>query len=131
MKPSGYQWIVNRWPLIEQGLSRLDCLGWFGRVFPGRPLVKSSCIGCPYHSDRQWLDIAKADPQGMARTIALDNRLRDPEHAIRVGGGEEYLHKSCKPLSEVLERLRRIEAEGEQLSMFSGYGNECAGVCEV
>lgn len=28
MKPSRVQYIVNRWPLIEQGVSRQDCLKW-------------------------------------------------------------------------------------------------------
>ena len=43
----------------------------------------------------------------------------------------EFLHKSGKPLEEVIVKLKRNAAEGQQLSMLDGYGNECAGVCEV
>ena len=62
MKPSGKSWIENAWPLIEAGMTRLDCLRWFESHYPGRPLVKSSCVGCPFHSDAQWLALAECWP---------------------------------------------------------------------
>lgn len=52
VKNSSERWNVNRWPLIERRMSRMDCLAWMERNgFPQPP--KSSCIGCPYHSDWQ------------------------------------------------------------------------------
>ena len=49
MKPSFESWQVNRWPLVEQRMSRQDCLTWLRRYgYPEPP--KSSCIGCPFHS---------------------------------------------------------------------------------
>lgn len=53
MKPARQQWIVNRWPLIELGMSRADCLSWLERHgYPAPP--KSACLGCPFHSQRTW-----------------------------------------------------------------------------
>ncbi len=50
MKPSFEDWQVSRWPLIEKGVTRQDCLRWLERH--GYPtLPKSSCIGYPFHSD--------------------------------------------------------------------------------
>ena len=132
IKPASRAYITNRWPLIEQKLTRQDCLDWFHRVYPGRPLVKSSCIGCPFHSDKQWLEMADQDPEGMQKAIELDAQLRVPDRpSILAGGPEEYLHSSLMPLGDALDKLRRIAAEGSQLSLLDGYGNECAGVCEV
>ena len=129
MKSSRVQYITSRWPLIEAGMSRLDCLAWFQEKYPGRPLVKSSCIGCPYHSDKQWLELSRADPEGMQRTIELDHSLRLPG---RFGDDSpRYLHGSLRPLDQVLERLERVDAEGQQLSMLDGMGNECEGLCGV
>ena len=51
-KDSQVQYIVNRHPLIEAGMSRTDCVAWFAERYPGRNLSKSSCVGCPFHSDR-------------------------------------------------------------------------------
>ena len=62
MKPSFEDWQVNRWPLIERGMTRQDCLRWLERH--GYPLPpKSSCIGCPFHSDEMWRQIRDHDPK--------------------------------------------------------------------
>ena len=131
MKPSGVKYIENIWPLIDAGMSRADCVRWFSANYPGQPLAKSSCIGCPYHSDRQWLDLAKADPDGMERTIALDEWLRDPARTVgRIAPPTEYLHKSRTPLRDALERLQRQEARSPKLIPDDdGIGNECTGYC--
>ena len=53
MKPSVEDWQMNRWPLIEQRMSRRDCLAWLRRNhYPTPP--KSACIGCPFHDNGRW-----------------------------------------------------------------------------
>ena len=62
MKPSFEPWQINRWPLVEHGMTRLDCLRWLARHdYPPPP--KSACIGCPFHSDDHWRDMRDHDPQ--------------------------------------------------------------------
>ena len=132
MKDSGVGYVENRYPLIERNMNRLDCLAWFRERYPGRPLVKSSCVGCPFHSDAEWVRLMDADPDGIKKAIALDERLRSPDrpqnpNTLRL---PEFLHRKG-PLRDVLTKLKRIADEGQQLSMFDGFGNECEGHCGV
>lgn len=123
MKPAAQQYISNRWPLIEMGISRLHCLEWMRESgYPKPP--KSSCLGCPYHDNKQWLDIKKNSPSEWAETVAMDA-------AIRVKGGKgsaafterQFMHRSMVPLDQV--DFRQIENQADL------FGDECEGVCGV
>ena len=134
MKDSGVGYIAHRFPLVEMRMTRLDCLAWFKENYPGRPLVRSSCVGCPFHSDAEWLHLANDCPDDMERAIALDERLRSPDrpqnpNTLRL---PEYLHKSGKPLGEAIAKLQRDAADGQQMSWLKdAFGNECEGLCGV
>jgi len=120
MKPSAEPWKRHRWPLIERGMARHDCLLWMERK--GYPLPpKSSCIGCPYHSDHEWRAI-KADPEAWADAVMLDEIIREPVRGMR---GRQYMHRSCVPLSEI---DLSTAADHGQVDMFN---NECEGMCGV
>ena len=128
MKPSGVRYAETRYPLIERGMSRQDCLEWWRERYPGRPLVKSACLGCPYQSDARWLENARADPEGMRETIEIDRDIREMGNQP---GMRKYLHRSCEPLADVIARLERLDALGKQLSLWEDWGNECSGMCGV
>ena len=135
-KDSRERWIQNAYPLIEAGMSRSDCAAWFQQHYPGQPLAKSSCIGCPYHSNREWLQLYREDPEGMARTVALDERLRDPARVeIEKNGKPKYLHRSLRPLGEVLVNLDLQDRMQGRLSdpnaNGDGFANECDGYCNT
>ena len=49
MKDSRDRWMTNRYPLIEERMSRNDCAGWWTARYD-RPLERSACVGCPYQS---------------------------------------------------------------------------------
>ena len=132
MKPSGRSWIENTWPLIDMGFNRVDCQRWFEERYPSRPLVKSSCVGCTYHSDKEWLRLYREASDDMERTIALDERLRDPNRPKHHSDiYDQFLHRKCIPLRQVLEKLDRDDRAGQQLAMLDGFGNECEGHCGV
>lgn len=119
MKPSQDAWKVHRWPLIEQGMSRNDCLRWMERK--GYPLPpKSSCIGCPFHSDNEWR-LIKADPISWADALEVDKAIRQQSGER----GQQFMHRSCVPLDQV--DLSTAEDHG-QIDMFN---NECEGMCGV
>ena len=130
---SKVQWLVNTYPLIDLGLTRAMCLAWFRQEYPGRPLVKSSCVGCPFHADADWLRLAKDTPAQMDEAIVLDERLRDPERPrhSKDRGGMQYLHKSAQPLGNVIEHLAHIDSLGQQMDFGDAFANECMGVCAV
>lgn len=119
MKPSREAWVEHRWPLIELGMSRTDCLTWMrDQGYPQPP--KSSCTFCPYHGPEQWQH-TRADPAAWAQAVEIDNRIRMLWHG-RVPSGL-YLHRSLKPLEEAV-------AENSPTGP-DGFGNECEGICGV
>jgi hypothetical protein len=116
-KPSQVQYIVNHFPLLDLRMSRNDCLRWLERHdYPKPP--KSSCIGCPFHSDTEWRSLTTTE---FADAVEVDTAIRR-QPGFR---GEQYMHRSLKPLSEV--DLSTAEERG-QGNLFN---NDCEGMCGV
>jgi hypothetical protein len=121
MKPSGVSYVTNRWPLVEERLSRSDCLLWLERHgYPTPP--KSSCVFCPYRGDQQWRDLRAGPPADWAHACAVDEKLRNPDQVARFRG-RLFVHPSRQPLADV--DLATAEDRG-QLNLFL---NECEGHC--
>lgn len=117
MKPSRVQYITNTFPLIGKEMSRNDCLAYMAeRQYPTPP--KSSCIGCPFHSDEQWRALA---PDEFADAVEVDRAIRN-QPAFR---SQQFMHRSLKPLDQV--DFSTAEERG-QLNLFI---NECEGMCGV
>ena len=125
MKPSRDKWCENRWPLIEKNMSRQDCIRWFEEKYPMQVLEKSACIGCPFRNDAGWREMKITDPKSFSEAVAFDLSLRNHQNGRSNFEGELYLHRSCKPLSQV--DFRNLEDKG-QMNMFN---NECEGMCGV
>jgi hypothetical protein len=118
MKPASVQYMVNRWPLIELGMSRIDCLSWLkAHGYPEPP--KSSCIGCPFHNNEQW-KATKADPEAWADAIEVDEAIRN-QSGFK---GQQFSHRSCVPLREADFRTK-TEKEADL------FNNDCEGMCGV
>lgn len=116
-KPSQVQYIVNRFPLLEAGMSRQDCLRWLREHdYPTPP--KSSCIGCPFHSDAEWRSL---DAEEFADAVAVDRAIR---HQPKMRA-TQFVHRKLVPLDQV--DLSTPEERG-QLNLFN---NECEGMCGV
>jgi hypothetical protein len=127
MKPSPNKWAVNRWPLIEKRMSRRDCLKWLAEQGYSTP-PKSSCIGCPYHSNSAWREMRDKRPEEWADAVAIDKAIRDPidvDKGLRKRKGQQFMHPKRVPLDEV--DLSTAEEWG-QLDLFN---NECEGLCGV
>jgi hypothetical protein len=121
MKPSFEDWQANRWPLIEQRMTRHNCLRWLERH--GYPLPpKSACIGCPFHSDDHWRDMRDHDPDAWTDAVSVDHAIRTGFRGIR---GEVYLHRSAVPLDQA---DLTTDADRGQLDLWP---NECEGMCGV
>ena len=119
MKPSQWGWKKHRWPLIEKSMSRWDCLQWMERK--GYPLPpKSSCIGCPYHSDNEWR-LIRDDPEAWADALEMDEVIRTQNKIA----GTQYMHRSCVPLKDA---DLSTAADHGQTDLFN---NDCEGMCGV
>lgn len=122
MKPSPQYWITRKYPLIEQRLSRQDCLDWLRRHgFPRPP--KSSCIGCPYHSHAHWREMARHRPEEFADAVAFEAELQRGK--LPGVTGTPYLHKRMIPLADAVE----IDLKPTRNQAAFGFMDECEGVC--
>ena len=117
MKPSRVQYIRNSFPLIDRGITRQDCLRWMQeRQYPRPP--KSSCIGCPFHSDAQWRALTDEE---FADAVVVDRAIRNQPKM----NSQQFMHRSLKPLDKV--DFSTAEERG-QINLFL---NECEGMCGV
>jgi hypothetical protein len=143
MRTSTNHWETLRYPLIMdmtsprrdtlfgRGWDRPDCLEWMvAEGYPEPP--RSACVGCPFHSDEEWVRMRDNDPEAWADAVSFDHAIRAASAALQDTGklgrlvGLPYLHRSCVPLDEV-----SFKVQDKQAALDNGFGNECAGVCGV
>lgn len=124
MKESREKIIMHRWPLVDAGMKRRDCLAWMeSHGFPTPP--RSACTFCPYHSDSEWRRLRDESPEEFSSVVAFELELQSVKRKTDNMRGVPFLHNSLKPLSEV---DFSTEEERGQLNMFN---NECEGMCGV
>lgn len=106
--------------VLTEPWSREDCLGWLHDTFPLREVPRSSCIGCPYHSNEEWRRV-KANPVEWADAIEVDEAIRNQENPSLIG--TPFLHRSALPLVDA------DLSDKPQDDFFFGMSNECLGMC--
>jgi hypothetical protein len=114
------RWSVNRFPLLEQRMSRRDCINWINeKGFPMPP--RSACVFCPFRTAADWRSLKANDPEGFETACEIDRLLRETNE----GRMKEklYVHRSLKPLSEV--DFSTAEEQGQ------GMLNICEAGCGV
>jgi hypothetical protein len=94
-------WQINRWPLIELGMTRQDCRDWVAR-HGFRAAHRSACLWCPNRPASYWPALKRDQPALFAQAVALDEFLR---HGINGLRGQAYLHPSARPLAEAVGDL--------------------------
>lgn len=122
--PSKVRFERNRHPLLEKRMNRGDCLLWLKRHgYPEPP--KSSCIGCPFHSNALWRSMRDDAPGEWADAVGVDRAIRNPieREGTAPMRGKQFTHPKRVPLDEV--DLSNAEDAG-QLNLFI---NECEGMC--
>lgn len=122
VKPSNKSWMVRVHPLVQLRMSRQDCIDWLRQSqFPIPP--KSSCIGCPFHSNVHWREMARTQPAEFADAVAFEQAL----HQGKLPGvtGTPYLHRRMIPLHQAVEMdLKPLRDQATFAWM-----DECDGVC--
>jgi hypothetical protein len=126
MRTSDVRYITHRYPLVEGRMTRWDCQRWL-QAHGWTDVPKSSCIGCPFHADRQWRELRDRSPEEWADAVAFDQAIRgghvQPDGKVQLLG-EAYLHSSLVPLAQA--DLSTPEDRG-QLNLFEA---DCqSGVC--
>jgi len=116
-KLSNKWWQTNYYPLIDLGMNRDDCKRWLDKNGFG-DVPRSACIGCPFRSNRSWINMRENNPDDWLDAIDFDKAIRTKKGF----NGERFLHKDCVPLSEVILSL-------EELGQMSMWDQECSGMC--
>lgn len=120
--PTTRAWITNRYPLIDAGLYRGNCVEIVRRAGLPTPR-KSACIFCPYHDDAYWRELRKESPAEFEQAAKYDARIRDSSQA---GVSRSvFLHRSLKALRDV------DFGTDATPQMDFGFQNECEGMCGV
>ncbi len=153
MRDSDVKYITNRYPLVEMRWSRGDCAEWLKENGFGVP-SKSSCIGCPYHSNTTWLSLNEkeradaievdeairdtyatregsisAKPTSENQTelfdlAEMDTKHNDPNRIPQKNGMKLYLHTSGDPLAKFYKNSKNAGTE-----LFDPTTQECTGNC--
>jgi hypothetical protein len=124
MKPARKAWVEHRWPLIDAGMKRHDCLRWMERMgYPKPP--RSACIYCPFHSDAEWRRLKDEEPKEFARAVQFERDLQHAKSQTDNQRGKPFLHNSLKPLDQVDLSTDIERGQGEM------FGNDCTGLCGV
>ena len=127
MKDSRLRFIVHRFPLVEQRITRNHCIDYLNDL--GLPVpIKSACIGCPYRQASEWIELRLNAPEEWADAVAFDKANRNNPLAERGGStaDELFVYKKAEPLATADLALHATkQRKGKQLAMF------CDGFCGV
>lgn len=124
MNQSTVKFIVNRYPLIEQRITRNDCIDYLESHDLPVP-IKSACIGCPYHTASEWLELQETAPEEFEDVVLFDEQIRNLAALKRHNDDAVYVYRKAKPLKEAdFEADAKRERQGKQLPLMiceSGY----------
>lgn len=121
IKPSRTPWVTNEWPLVDARLRRHQCVDIV--VEAGLPVPsKSSCVFCPYHSDRYYKWMKEQYPRDFEAACVFDDELRNGVVArySETVRSEIFIHRTLQPLRNV-DFNRQPEL----------FDEECEGYCGV
>jgi hypothetical protein len=121
IKDPAFSWIRHDYPLVDNRIRREDCIKWnTDHGYPPPP--RSSCIGCPFHSNAEWRAI-RDQPEAWADAVDFDNQIRTGRLGKLLAPSTGYLHKDALPLTEVDIRSQEEAGQGTLFDM------ECEGMC--
>ena len=92
-RTSTLRWIELRYPLIDLGITREDCLWLISNAGWVRP-PRTSCHLCPLQTDSSWLRTKQHYPDDWALAVAAERKIQEQNPDV-------YLHKSLVPLNDV------------------------------
>lgn len=119
MKESDVKYITNRYPLIENRMTRNDCINYLNDhkiEVPGR----SSCYFCPYHSRHEWREIKRSSNGDWEKAVAIDEQIRKARPPYDL-----FVCVQRKPLPEC--DFDSLEDKGQ----YRLWDEECSGICGV
>ena len=113
----------NRYPLLELGMNREQCIILLTKHGYGST-PKSACIGCPFHTNRQWRQLRDEHPEEWQDAVEFDAAIRGGSAKANASGkpllGQAFLHRSRLPLGEApIDRVGYKEWASRQGDMLN------------
>ena len=121
MRDSNAPWLGHRYPLIEIGMTRQDCIDWVQANFQRIP-PRSSCFFCPFHSADYWRDLKLFERKSFNDAITFERQLQASTERLASHSAIPYLTRRCKPLDQAVD---------EMIDERSKFQEECSGHCGV
>lgn len=97
VRPSRHKYMQRVDPLVDWlDMTRADCEGYLAEHWP-HPVERSACIGCPYRSNGEWVDMQINDRTSWDDAVSFDAAVRE------MGGvySDAYLHNDRIPLGDI------------------------------
>lgn len=112
---SPQKYIYFRYPLMELGLTKQDCIDYL--ISKGQPVPPPSvCVGCFSNTAADYREMQTNAPQDFQKAVAVDEAVRDLQ---TIGVTQPtYVHRSLTPLRVLVNQEPDEEDEG---SCDSGY----------
>jgi len=124
IKQNSPRWSTPEFPLIDKMMARADCVKWLELFGVPHQVPRSACVFCPYKSDNEWVKLRETDADGWNRAVEIDDALRSEGTVFNRKLNEKlYLHRSCRPLKEV---MLTDDERGQSAFTF-----ECEGGCAL
>lgn len=125
MKHSRVKWAVNKYPLIDLGMNRLDCLVWMEKHGYRKP-PRSACVFCPYHSNSEWIRLKNEEPEEFEKAVRFEKELQETKSKTENMRSVPYLHQSRINLDEI-----NFDEMDSFINSPSLFDDECEGICGV
>jgi len=123
MKVSNLKRRTNYYPLVDNFVNRIDSINYV-KLLGVKPAQRSSCVFCPFHSDRYWVWLKKYHSSEFQRAVDFEIKIQAQAN-WDYSKTKYFLHSDCKPLSEV------VFANKNQLNIFPELIDECDGLCGI
>ena len=121
MKDSREDYITNIYPLIDERMTRQDCLDLIAEVGLPKP-ERSGCYFCPFNSTERWKELLDKYPELFEKAIALEEHSKHfPNQRLT---DQVFRHRDRVTLREYRDRLVR-GTDSEQIPD----GMICGGDC--
>jgi PAS domain-containing protein len=92
-------WLIFDYPLLRKKITREECEVIISTLAPWLGTVKkSSCVMCPYHSDREWRNVFHAGLKD--KIVAFDEAIRNSTKARCER--QVFLHRKCTPIADAI-----------------------------
>ena len=124
MKDAPERYITNRYPLVENRVTRAAIMVYLKEKYPGCPVGRSACFFCPFHSMAEWKDLRARYPGLYEESVKMEREMR------QMPRGPFYLYKGKYGLG-LETAMATADLQGMLWPESDQFQNECEGNCGV